>query len=112
MILFLFLVNYLPQFSNIRSSSKPNRKESAVKQPRVAQKQYVTDDSNEALEEYERSLEAKLTDQEVVAAFDRMLVRIFCSFSYFSLRLPSHLIQNPILYWLMKYRWMQWKLVL
>ncbi|XP_071500054.1 protein diaphanous homolog 2-like isoform X2 [Diadema antillarum] len=61
------------KFSNIRSSNKPGRKDTSAKQPRSAQpKQYVADETD-AQEEYERSLQAMLTDQEVIAAFDRML---------------------------------------
>lgn len=63
------------QFSNIRGSNKPNRKESSAKQPRIPQsKQNVAEESAEAQAEYERSLEASLTDNEVLAAFERMLV--------------------------------------
>eukprot|EP00057_Strongylocentrotus_purpuratus_P035713 XP_800685.4 PREDICTED: protein diaphanous homolog 2 [Strongylocentrotus purpuratus] len=62
------------KFSNIRGSNKPNRKESSAKQPRIPQsKQNVAEESAEAQAEYERSLEASLTDNEVLAAFERML---------------------------------------
>ncbi|XP_041460766.1 protein diaphanous homolog 2-like isoform X3 [Lytechinus variegatus] len=62
------------RFSNIRGSNKPSRKESSAKQPRIPQsRQNVADESADAQAEYERSLEANLTDNEVLAAFERML---------------------------------------
>ena len=65
---------YALQFGGIRISAKPSKKaESSAKRDQRMQTRPSVEDE-EALQEYER-IQQQLTDQEVDAAFERMLVR-------------------------------------